>query len=216
MTVSKVAQFGHVPAGTKIWLTRDQAAARLHQISPVETSQTMSGRKLYAADGQLGFKAGEEFAIEGDLDRGLEMMLGIDTAVPAAPAEKPKAVPAKKASKAEIAKAFEEGEQAGASELLSDIERALGLEPVSLEERLKGGGAGKSVVLEAMAKAKTEGRAEMLAEVEARNGLFEALEAALDAQEALAEDADDEAKAAAQKAVDEAQAAIDALQPLVA
>lgn len=82
MKVSKVAVFGHIPAGTQVWLTAAQAASRRHLITEAETGKKLKDRKLFTADGQLGFKAGEELAIEGDLDRGLEMMFGIEAETP--------------------------------------------------------------------------------------------------------------------------------------
>lgn len=80
MKVTKVALFGHVPAGTLVWLTKEQARDRAHSISPTDSSKSVKDRKLYTANDQLGFKAGEELAIEGDLDRGLEAMFGIQPA----------------------------------------------------------------------------------------------------------------------------------------
>ena len=80
MKVTKVALFGHIPAGTLVWLTAAQAKDRLHAISEVETDKRMKDRALYAANAQLGFKKGEELAIEGELDRGLEAMFGIEPA----------------------------------------------------------------------------------------------------------------------------------------
>lgn len=78
MKVTKVALFGHVPAGTQVWLTKEQARDRVHAISPAESSKQVKDRKLFTANDQLGFKKGEELAIEGVLDRGLEVMFGIE------------------------------------------------------------------------------------------------------------------------------------------
>lgn len=80
MKVTKVALFGNIPAGTQVWLTKKQASSRRHLITEVKTEKTVKDRALYAANGQLGFKEGEELAIEGDLDRGLEAMFGIEPA----------------------------------------------------------------------------------------------------------------------------------------
>lgn len=80
MKVTKVALFGNIPAGTQVWLTKKQASSRSHLITEVKTDKTVKDRTLYAANGQLGFKEGEELAIEGDLDRGLEAMFGIKPA----------------------------------------------------------------------------------------------------------------------------------------
>ena len=219
-TLLTVAVGGAIPAGHKLQLTSAQADARRHLLVTDNKEKDAfswkgEGRRAFITTGPAFFKAGEQLAIASDLDRGLEIMFGIAGSV-ADEANPVKDAGGKKPTKAELAKAFDEGEQSGAAELLSDIERTLGLEPVTLEERLKGGGAGKSVVLEAISKAKKEGRAEMLAEIEQRNELFEALETAQAAQQSLASDADDAAKAAAQKAVDDASTAVDALKPLEA
>lgn len=85
MKVTKVALFGHIPAGTLVWLTKTQARDRAHAVTEVESSKTVKDRKLYAAEQLLGFKAGEELSVEGDLDRGMEAMFGIK---PEAPADK--------------------------------------------------------------------------------------------------------------------------------
>ncbi|KRA44694.1 hypothetical protein [Devosia sp. Root635] len=77
MKVTKVALFGHVPAGTQVWLTKEQARDRAHSISPTDSNKSVKDRKLFTANDQLGFKGGEELAIESDLDRGLEVMFGI-------------------------------------------------------------------------------------------------------------------------------------------
>ena len=74
--IHTVALFGNVPAGTKLHLTQQQASARMHALS-VEKAATASGRGVYIANQQLGFKAGEEIGVDGKLDRGLEAMLGI-------------------------------------------------------------------------------------------------------------------------------------------
>ena len=78
MKVTKVALFGNIPAGTLVWLTKKQASSRAHLITEVKSDKSVKDRTLYAANGQLGFKEGEELAIEGDLDRGLEAMFGIE------------------------------------------------------------------------------------------------------------------------------------------
>lgn len=83
MKVTKVAQFGNIPGGTKVWLTEKQAGSRMHLLSEVESSKKVRDRKLYLANGQLGFKAGEELSVEGDLDAGLELMFGLTEAAQA-------------------------------------------------------------------------------------------------------------------------------------
>lgn len=80
MKVTKVANFGNIPAGTQVWLTKRQASSRAHLLTEIKTDKTVKDRNLYAANGQLGFKEGEELSIEGDLDRGLEAMFGIKPA----------------------------------------------------------------------------------------------------------------------------------------
>lgn len=84
MKVTKVALFGHVPAGTQVWLTKEQARDRVHAISPAESAKQVKDRKLFTANDQLGFKQGEELAIEGELDRGLQLMFGIAVESPPA------------------------------------------------------------------------------------------------------------------------------------
>lgn len=212
MKVTKVVLFGTIPAGTKLWLTEEQARSRAHAITEVGAEKPRGKRKLYAANQQLGFKAGEELAVEGNLDRTLQAMFGIEGEAAADTVEKVETKTTRKPSEDALRKAFEDGEQSGAAELLSDIERSLGLTPVSFEERLAGGGAGKSVVLDALAKAKAEGRAEMMAEVEAYNAAVDEL---VEAETAL-EAADEAAKAAATDRVDKAKAALDALPELKA
>lgn len=86
MKINKVAvPFGNVPLGTRVWLTDGQAGARRHLITPVGdkgTRRTSDGaeevRSLFVANAQLGFKAGEEIGVEGDLDRGLELLFGLE------------------------------------------------------------------------------------------------------------------------------------------
>ncbi len=78
MKLLKVALFGNIALGTRLWLTDEQARSRAHVITEIETSKRVKDRKLYEANDQLGFKAGEELAIDGDLDRGLETMFGIE------------------------------------------------------------------------------------------------------------------------------------------
>jgi hypothetical protein len=117
MNILTVQSAGNVPRGTNVWLTGQQAAARLHLLTPdkpedIEAAQAdldrakfafkkatdrgdqtaidkaekardkardkFNERRLYTTNAQTGFKAGEEIAIEGDLDRGLQQMLGVD------------------------------------------------------------------------------------------------------------------------------------------
>jgi len=77
LTVAK--SFGHVPIGTKVYLTREQASARAHQLKVLkEPGKSEESRGFYLAEAALGFKSGEELAVDGKLDRGLEMLFGID------------------------------------------------------------------------------------------------------------------------------------------
>lgn len=90
MQIHKVAvPFGNIPLGTKVWLTDAQASARAHLLTPTGEKAVIrkvkaadgeieESRKLYVADAQLGFKAGEELAVEGDVDRGIELLFGIE------------------------------------------------------------------------------------------------------------------------------------------
>lgn len=194
-TLLTVAVGGAIPAGHKLQLTSAQADARRHLLVPDSKEKDAfswkgEGRRSFTTTGAAFFKAGEQLAIASDLDRGLEIMFGIagsgsDEAKPE------KDAGGKKPTKAELAKAFDEGKEVGKTEAAADLDTKL-------------------------ADAKKSGRAEMLAEIEQRNELFEALETAQAAQESLTSDADDSAKAAAQKAVDDASAAVDALKPLEA
>ncbi|WP_375599367.1 hypothetical protein [Devosia sp. Naph2] len=194
-TLLTVAVGGAIPAGHKLQLTSAQADARRHLlVTDAKEKDAFSwkgdGRRAFTTAGPTYFKAGEQLAIDSDLDRGLEIMFGI--ADSGSEEAKPvKDAGGKKPTRAELAKAFEEGKAEGKADAASELDTKL-------------------------ADAKKEGRAEMLAEIEQRNALFEALETAQAAQESLASDADNAAKAAAQKAVDDAQAAIDALKPLEA
>jgi hypothetical protein len=190
-----VAVGGAIPAGHKLQLTSAQADARRHLLVTDNKEKDAfswkgEGRRAFTTTGPAYFKAGEQLAIDSDLDRGLEIMFGIAGSV-ADEAKPEKDKGGKRPTKAELAKAFDEGKAEGKTEAAADLDTKL-------------------------ADAKKTGRAEMLAEIERRNELFEALETAQAAQESLASDADDAAKAAAQKAVDDAQAAIDALKPLEA
>ncbi|HQS18612.1 hypothetical protein [Reyranella sp.] len=152
MKTTIVQLAGNVPAGTRLWLTGEQAVARAHLLSADKPNElekveadiarakqatararkdkdesaieraegdlesarkALARRRLYTTNGQTAFKAGEEIAIESDLDRGLEQMLGIAPVEPAR-AQKPVDRSAKK-SKAEQ-KAAEEAEQKAAEE----------------------------------------------------------------------------------------------------
>jgi len=116
MKVSKVIRFGNVPMGTQLWLTDAQASARQHAISPADSDKRgPKDRKRYTANQQLGFKAGEELAIEGNLDRGLEQMFGIE---PDAHAGRVK--PAKKHSSAVAEDENPEAEEPEAEEPASE------------------------------------------------------------------------------------------------
>lgn len=88
MKTHKVVVFGNVPIGTKLFLTKAQAAARSHALTKVKAA-TEATRGVYVANQQLGFKAGEEIGVDGKLDRGLEQMFGI--AEPATPTKRPTA-----------------------------------------------------------------------------------------------------------------------------
>ena len=121
MKVTKVALFGNIPAGTQVWLTEKQASSRGHLISEVKTDKSVKDRKLYAANGQLGFKAGEELAIEGDLDRGLEAMFGI---APATAGDKAADKLAAAKKKVEGIKAQIETETAAVTAATDDAARA--------------------------------------------------------------------------------------------
>ena len=194
-TLLTVAVGGAIPAGHKLQLTSAQADARRHLLATDNKEKDPfswkgEGRRAFTTTGPTYFKAGEQLAIDSDLDRGLEIMFGIAASV-SDEAQPEKDAGGKKPTRAELAKAFDEGKEAGKTEAAADLDTKL-------------------------ADAKKTGRAEMLAEIEQRNELFEALETAQAAQEGLASDAGDDAKAAAQKAVDEAQAAVDALKPLEA
>ena len=85
MKVTKVVLFGNIPAGSQVWLTDEQARSRAHLLTESKSDKKVKDRQLYTANAQLGFKAGEELAIEGELDRGLEAMFGI---APASAADK--------------------------------------------------------------------------------------------------------------------------------
>lgn len=194
-TLLTVAVGGAIPAGHKLQLTSAQADARRHLlVTDSKEKDAFSwkgdGRRAFTTTGPTYFKTGEQLAIDSDLDRGLEIMFGIAASV-SDEAKPVKDASGKKPTKAELAKAFDEGKAEGKADAASELDTKL-------------------------ADAKKEGRAEMLAEIEKRNALFEALETAQAAQESLASDADNAAKAAAQKAVDDAQAAVDALKPLEA
>ena len=121
MKVTKVALFGHIPAGTMVWLTAAQARDRAHAITEVENSKTVRDRELYAADQQLGFKAGEELSIEGELDRGLEAMFGIK---PEAPADKAAEILAAAEAKVAGIKKQIEAETAAVAAATDDAGRA--------------------------------------------------------------------------------------------
>ncbi|UYN98361.1 MAG: hypothetical protein KIT02_10320 [Devosia sp.] len=191
-TVLTVAVGGAIPAGHVLLLTAAQAGARRHLLTSDSKDSDPwhwkgDGRHAFTTVSPTYFKTGEELGVDGSLDRGLEIMFGL-----AGEGAETKPTPSTQegnASKAELEKAFNDGKAAGAAE-------------VGLDKKL--------------AEAKQAGRAEMLAEVERRNGLFDALETAQVAQEALTSDADEDARAAAQRAVDSAQAKVDALPELKA
>jgi hypothetical protein len=178
-----------VPAGLKLLLTDEQAAARAHILTALDP-ESKAKRKPYGVDAPAYFKAGEEIGIEGNVGRELQAALGVPDADKAT-----KKGHVSEPTHANLKKAFDEGKAAGKAEVAADM-------AAKLEDARK--------------EARKEGRAELLAEIEGRNALVDALEAALAAQEGLASDANDDAKAAAQKAVDDAQAAVDALKPLEA
>ncbi len=67
---------GNAPAGTRLWLTDAQASARDHALTSLK--RTSGGRKLYELTAPLGFKAGEELAVEGELDGGFKRLFGLD------------------------------------------------------------------------------------------------------------------------------------------
>jgi hypothetical protein len=85
MKLHKVVAFGNVPTGTKLFLTARQSSDRQHGLTTLKAA-TESDRGVYVATQQLGFKAGEELGLEGDLDRGLQNMFGLGA--PAAPTAK--------------------------------------------------------------------------------------------------------------------------------
>lgn len=128
MKTMTVQSAGNIPAGTKVWLTGDQASARMHLLNaddPKEfekaqadldrakmlltkarlnrdpeaidkaekvqqkAREKLNERRLYVTNAQTGFKAGEEIAIQGKLDRGLEQLFGV---APQAASVAPKAV----------------------------------------------------------------------------------------------------------------------------
>lgn len=191
-TVLTVAVGGAIPAGHVLQLTAAQAGARRHLLTSDSKESDPwhwkgDGRHAFTTNGATYFKTGEELGVAGELDRGLEIMFGLAGDGPEARSNPP--TQEGKSNKAELEKAFNDGKAAGAAE-------------VDLDAKL--------------AEAKQAGRAEMLAEVERRNGLFDALETAQAAQDALASDADEATRAAAQKAVDGAQAEVDALPELKA
>lgn len=232
-TLLTVAVGGPIPAGHKLQLTSAQADARRHLLTPCSKEKDPfswkgDGRRAFITTGPTYFKAGEQLALDSELDRGLEIMFGI--AGSEADAAKPeKGAGTKKPTKAELAKAFDEGKAVGKTEAVAELEKQLGEAKeagrteaaADLDQKLNqakdSGKAEATAELDAKLKAaKAEGRAEMLAEVEQRNELFDALDAAQTALEGLASDADDKTKKSAQKAVNDAQAAIDALKPLEA
>ena len=118
MKITKVALFGNIPSGTQVWLTPQQAGSRSHALAEVETDKTRKDRKLYVTNQQLGFKAGEELAIEGDLDRGLEAMFGIAPS-DAAEGAGTKSPPANRDTQLDAA--FARGKAAGRKEMLDEV-----------------------------------------------------------------------------------------------
>jgi len=76
-----VDQFGALPTGIKVRLSREQAEARLHLL-PEDVAKKLAETKAravtFVTSQRLSFKRGEEVGIEGNLDRGLEIMFGIE------------------------------------------------------------------------------------------------------------------------------------------
>lgn len=232
-TLLTVVVGGSIPAGHKLQLTSAQADARRHLlVNDSKENDTFSwkggGRRAFTTTGPAYFKAGEQLALDSVLDRGLEIMFGIAGST-ADEAKSEKDTSTRKPTKAELAKAFDDGREAGKAEVTVDLEKKLGEArevgkteaTAELDEKLnqakEAGKAEAEAELDAKLKeARTEGRAEMLAEVEQRNALFDDLDTAHAALEGLPSDADDKTKTSAKKAVDKAQGAIDALKPLEA
>jgi len=76
-----VDQFGSLPIGLKVRLTREQAEARLHLLpddAVKKLAETKAKSVTLVTAQRLSFKRGEEVGIEGDLDRGLEIMFGLE------------------------------------------------------------------------------------------------------------------------------------------
>lgn len=136
---------GNISAGTRVWLTGQQASARQHLLAadkPEELAAAMKDletaklalikarkgddaaaidkaekaqdkareklnqRRLYTLNANSAFKAGEELAVDGDMDRHLESMLGVPPPAPT-PAEDPAAAEKARAEAEAKAKAAE-------------------------------------------------------------------------------------------------------------
>jgi hypothetical protein len=167
-------------------LTAAQLSSRRHNVEVLE--QSKDGSAEVRVIEPLHFKEGEELTL-ANVPK--SATAAVRDQVKPAKAEASKNAPTKKALKASFDEGFAKGRADGLKTLADEVEKA-------------------------KVQVRKAARAELLAEIETRNGLVDALEAAVAEQEGLSSDADDEARAAAQKAVDEAQAAVDKLQPLEA
>lgn len=101
----------NVPAGTVMHLTRQQAEARRHLLTPVKGWHDPKGkdeRLAFSSSQQVFFKAGEELGLEGDLDRSV--------AVAAGSAETPSPTPVNDE------KVYQKGVKAGRAEMLKEVE----------------------------------------------------------------------------------------------
>ncbi|MFT6659913.1 hypothetical protein [Maritalea sp.] len=79
MEIRKLLIAASVGMGTTLFLTSEQAHARGHLLDDAKDKQLGKGkdaRKAFVAKALLHFKAGEELAIKGKLDRHLEIAFG--------------------------------------------------------------------------------------------------------------------------------------------
>ncbi len=119
VTSLKLEAGTNVPAGAVLHLTYGQADARRHLLTPVKDwhKDAEDDRRLaFTSTAATYFKTGEEFGIEGDIDRAVQTAAGIGRD------------PAAKASgnvapdQAALDKAFDEGKAAGRAELFAEVE----------------------------------------------------------------------------------------------
>ncbi len=91
MKLHTVKTFGNIPPGAQVYLTRQQASARAHLVTQVKdfSGKGKDARGLFEAYESLGFKAGEILGVHGSLDRGMELMFGIEPEAPSGAGAKP-------------------------------------------------------------------------------------------------------------------------------